>query len=89
MFSGGVQSVLSKSSGLKQKLVSFVIGILDPLSDPRIGPILLLLSLLSFGSVWFQRSQPDHSKPSQLKEEAHQKPISKVKSICSLADLTL
>ncbi|XP_022134959.1 uncharacterized protein LOC111007081 [Momordica charantia] len=34
------------------------IRIYDRLEDPRIGPVLFLASLLSFGTIWLRRSQP-------------------------------
>lgn len=34
------------------------VGIYDRLDDPRIGPVLFLASLLSFGTTWLRRSQP-------------------------------
>ncbi|KAL4036210.1 hypothetical protein IC575_004937 [Cucumis melo] len=34
------------------------VGIYDRLDDPRIGPVLFLASLLSFGTIWLRKSQP-------------------------------
>lgn len=34
------------------------VGIYDRLEDPRIGPVLFLASLLSFGTIWLRKSQP-------------------------------
>ncbi|CAL5444912.1 unnamed protein product [Camellia sinensis] len=48
---------------MKQRIGSIMNGIHNRLGDPRIGPILLLGALMSFGSIWLQRSQSTH--PSQ------------------------
>ncbi|KAK3440234.1 hypothetical protein EUGRSUZ_B00530 [Eucalyptus grandis] len=63
MFLKGAQNILSKGTGMKQKIHGFVRGFYDRLGDPRIGPYLLLGALLSFGAIWLRRSQP--SRPSQ------------------------
>ncbi|PKI33756.1 dnaJ homolog subfamily C member 16 isoform X1 [Punica granatum] len=64
IISRGVGSVLSKSTGLKHKIYGFVRGLHDRLGDPRIGPVLLLGALISFGSTWLRRSR-EKSPPSQ------------------------
>lgn len=69
IWSRGAQSVLSKSIGIKQRMRNIISGIYDYLGDPRIGPILLLGALMSFGTIWLMRSQPTNpsqsSQPSQ------------------------
>ena len=68
-WSRGQQDILSKSMGAKQKIQGIIIRIYDYLGDPRVGPALLLGSLLSFGSIWLMRSQQNRpvqsSQPSQ------------------------
>ncbi|KAK3005599.1 hypothetical protein RJ639_016962 [Escallonia herrerae] len=57
ILSRGTAKVLSSSKGMKQRIQSIGLGICDSLTDPRIGPILLLGALMSFGSIWLRRSQ--------------------------------
>lgn len=57
IWSAGARSILSKGSGMKQRIGSIVKGIHSCLGDPRIGPVLLLGALMSFGSIWLRRSQ--------------------------------
>ncbi|XVE56901.1 hypothetical protein DITRI_Ditri04bG0047800 [Diplodiscus trichospermus] len=68
-WSRGQQGIHSKSMGAKQKIQGIIIRIHDYLGDPRIGPALLLGSLISFGSIWLMRSQQNRpvqsSQPSQ------------------------
>lgn len=69
IWSKGAQSILSTSKGLKYRIKSIVSGMNDRLGDPRIGPMLLLGSLMSFASIWLKRSQATHQsrldQPSQ------------------------
>ncbi|KAA8542456.1 hypothetical protein F0562_023408 [Nyssa sinensis] len=60
IWSRGARNILSTSMGMKQRISNVISGIHDHLGDPRIGPILLLGALLSFGSIWLQRSQSTH-----------------------------
>ncbi|XVF50089.1 hypothetical protein PTKIN_Ptkin04bG0066500 [Pterospermum kingtungense] len=68
-WSRGQQGILSKSMGAKQKIQSIITRIRDYLGDPRIGPALLLGSLMSYGGIWLIRSQQNRpvqsSQPSQ------------------------
>lgn len=57
IWSSGTEKILSSSMGLKQQISSIIIGICDLLGDPRMGPILLLGALMSFGGIWLWRSQ--------------------------------
>ncbi|GAV84669.1 hypothetical protein CFOL_v3_28111 [Cephalotus follicularis] len=70
IWSRGAQSVISNSIGIKQRMRNIITGICDYLGDPRIGPALLLLALMSFGTIWLKRSQPtipsQSSQPSLL-----------------------
>ncbi|XP_059303624.1 uncharacterized protein LOC132055693 [Lycium ferocissimum] len=61
------EGTVSPSRGLNHRIKSFLNKVHDYSGDPRVGPFLLLAALISFGSVWFKRSQvvqssePDHS----------------------------
>ncbi|KAJ8536272.1 hypothetical protein K7X08_034673 [Anisodus acutangulus] len=61
------EGTVSPSRGLNHRIKSILNKVHDYSGDPRVGPFLLLASLISFGSVWFKRSQvaqssePDHS----------------------------
>ncbi|KAJ8553677.1 hypothetical protein K7X08_024355 [Anisodus acutangulus] len=61
------EGTVSPSRGLNYRIKSFLNKVHDYSGDPRVGPFLLLAALISFGSVWFKRSQvaqssePDHS----------------------------
>ncbi|CAL5362274.1 unnamed protein product [Camellia sinensis] len=59
----GAKTILSKGTGMKQRIGSIMNGIHNRLGDPRIGPVLLLGALMSFGGIWLRRSQSTH--PSQ------------------------
>ncbi|GFZ03568.1 hypothetical protein Acr_16g0001920 [Actinidia rufa] len=60
----GAKSVLSSGTGMKQRISTIINGIHKRLGDPRIGPVLLLGALMSFGNIWLRRSQSTHSSPS-------------------------
>ncbi|CAL5393990.1 unnamed protein product [Camellia sinensis] len=64
IWSVGARTILSKGTGMKQKIGSVMNGIHNHLGDPRIGPISLLGALISFGSIWLRRSQSTHSSQS-------------------------
>ncbi|GAB2289674.1 hypothetical protein Dimus_023981 [Dionaea muscipula] len=53
--------VFSSSKGIKHQVQNLVSRIRDFLGDPRIGPMLLLGALMSFGSIWLRKSQSGHS----------------------------
>ncbi|XP_022728091.1 uncharacterized protein LOC111283742 isoform X2 [Durio zibethinus] len=78
LWSRGQQGILSKSMGAKQKVQGIIIRIYDYLGDPRIGPALLLGSLMSYGSIWLIRSQQNHpaqsSQPSQADNDDKPRP---------------
>ncbi|XP_028090792.1 uncharacterized protein LOC114291007 [Camellia sinensis] len=63
IWSVGAKTILSKGTGMKQRIGSIMNGIRNRLGDPRIGPVLLLGALMSFGGIWLRRSQSTH--PSQ------------------------
>lgn len=67
IWSAGVQSIPSTNT-IKQSIRSILRGFYDRIGgDPRIGPILLLAALMSFGAIWLRRSQatPVSNQPSQ------------------------
>eukprot|EP00258_Populus_trichocarpa_P015941 XP_006373458.1 dnaJ homolog subfamily C member 16 [Populus trichocarpa] len=69
IWSRGAQSIFSKSIGIKQRIYNNISRIYDYLGDPRIGPILLLGALMSFGTIWLIRSQSTHpTQASQLSQ---------------------
>lgn len=57
IWSSGTKKILSSGMGLKQRISTLNIAIYELLGDPRIGPILLLGALMSFGGIWLWRSQ--------------------------------
>ncbi|CAL5441618.1 unnamed protein product [Camellia sinensis] len=63
IWSVGAKTILSKGTGMKPRIGSIMNGIHNRLGDPRIGPVLLLGALMSFGGIWLRRSQSTH--PSQ------------------------
>ncbi|CAL5444916.1 unnamed protein product [Camellia sinensis] len=64
IWSVGAKTILSKGTGMKQRIGSIMNGIHNRLGDPRIGPVLLLGALMSFGGIWLRRSQSTHSSQS-------------------------
>ncbi|CAL5444901.1 unnamed protein product [Camellia sinensis] len=52
IWSVGSKTILSERSGMKQRIGSIMNGIHNCLGDPRIGLVLLLGALMSFGSIW-------------------------------------
>ncbi|XP_028091269.1 uncharacterized protein LOC114291614 isoform X1 [Camellia sinensis] len=51
IWSVGSKTILSERSGMKQRIGSIMNGIHNCLGDPRIGLVLLLGALMSFGSI--------------------------------------
>lgn len=68
IWSVGARSILSKGTGMKQRIGGIVKVIHSRLGDPRIGPVLLLGALMSFGNIWLRRSQS--TPPIQSNQEA-------------------
>lgn len=64
---------ISTSERLKHKLQSIVLWFRDLRSDPKIGPLLLLGALMSFGGIWLRRSQPASSTDSDQPQQIHNK----------------
>ncbi|XP_002514733.2 uncharacterized protein LOC8263406 [Ricinus communis] len=71
IWSRGAQNILSRSVGIKHRIRGIISRICDYIGDPRIGPILLVGSLMSFGTVWLMRNQATHqSRSSQARESS-------------------
>ncbi|KAK2655544.1 hypothetical protein Ddye_008596 [Dipteronia dyeriana] len=64
IWSRGAQSIRSKSIGVKDRIHNIMGKSYDYLEDPRIGPALLLASLMSFGTIWLVRNQPGRPRQS-------------------------
>ncbi|CAL5441628.1 unnamed protein product [Camellia sinensis] len=60
---------------------SIMNGINDRLGDSRIGPVLLLGALMSFGSIWLQRSQSTHPSQSNNQTQPSKKTMMKIDQI--------
>lgn len=69
----GSEKFLSISERLKHKMHSIMSWFRDLPSDPKIGPILLLGALMSFGGIWLRQSQPKPSANSDQQPEPHNK----------------
>ncbi|KAK9926039.1 hypothetical protein M0R45_023293 [Rubus argutus] len=55
-WSSGIQLIPSTNK-IKQSILGILHGVYDHMEDPRIGPILLLAALMSFGTIWLRRNQ--------------------------------
>ncbi|XP_028074806.1 uncharacterized protein LOC114277149 [Camellia sinensis] len=73
IWSVGAKTILSKGTGMKQRIGSIMNGIHNRLGDPRIGPVLLLGALMSFGGIWLRRSQSTHPSQSNNKTQLSKK----------------
>ncbi|KMT10782.1 hypothetical protein BVRB_5g114380 [Beta vulgaris subsp. vulgaris] len=67
------EKILSTRDGIKLKLQRVLSGCHDLSGDPRIGPMLLLGAVLTFGGIWLRRSQPTPSTDSSQSKETHTK----------------
>ncbi|XP_062030161.1 uncharacterized protein LOC133746019 [Rosa rugosa] len=56
IWSSSIQRIPSTKT-IKQSIIGILRGVYDRMEDPRIGPILLLAALMSFGNIWLRRSQ--------------------------------
>ncbi|KAL5813520.1 hypothetical protein ACOSQ4_024161 [Xanthoceras sorbifolium] len=70
IWSRGAQSILSNSIGIKDRIRNIIGKSFDYLGDPRIGPALLLLALMSFGTIWLVRSQPARPRQSGQQKQS-------------------
>ncbi|CAL5441758.1 unnamed protein product [Camellia sinensis] len=73
IWSVGAKTILSKGTGMKQRIGSIMNGIHNRLGDPRIGPVLLLGALMSFGGIWLRRSQSTHPSQSNNQTQSSKK----------------
>ncbi|KAM0982684.1 hypothetical protein ACFX2I_015546 [Malus domestica] len=66
MWLAGVQRIPSTNT-IMQSIRGILHGIYDCIGDPRVGQMLLLAALMSFRTIWLQRSQatPVSSQPNQ------------------------
>ncbi|CAN6717759.1 unnamed protein product [Malus baccata var. baccata] len=66
MWLAGVQRIPSTNT-IMQSIRGILHGIYDRIGDPRVGPMLLVAALMSFGTIWLRRSQatPVASQPNQ------------------------
>ncbi|KAM7480047.1 hypothetical protein LguiA_028260 [Lonicera macranthoides] len=87
IWSRGTDKILSSSMGMKHRIGNVINKIYDQLGDPRIGPVLLLAALISFGSIWLRRSQsarpsePNNSIQPDVKDDQRRKRRSHPKSL--------
>ncbi|KAH7656401.1 Protein-disulfide reductase protein [Dioscorea alata] len=66
IWSKGTQNIVSSSKGIVQKFQNAIMNIPDYVTDPRVGPFMLLCACLSFGAIWFQSSSsPQKISPSE------------------------
>ncbi|KAL4197917.1 hypothetical protein AMTRI_Chr04g190660 [Amborella trichopoda] len=57
LWSKGAEGIVSTSKSIKLKLQSIGTDIYDRMRDPRVGPILLLVASLYFGTIWLHASE--------------------------------
>ncbi|CAL5444782.1 unnamed protein product [Camellia sinensis] len=81
IWSVGAKTILSKGTGMRQRIGSIMNGIHNCLGDPRIGPVLLLGALTSFGGIWLRRSQSTHSSQSNNQTQLRKKRMMKIDQI--------
>ncbi|CAL5444909.1 unnamed protein product [Camellia sinensis] len=81
IWSVGAQTILSKGTGMKQRIGSIMNGIHNRLGDPRIGPMLLLGALMSFGGIWLRRRQSTHPSQSNNQTQPSKKGMMKIDQI--------
>lgn len=70
----GVQNIASTSM-IMPRIHGIRTGLFDLMGDPRIGPVLLLSALMSFGTIWLQRSQPSR-RPTQQSQSQPKSDVS-------------
>ncbi|GFP87467.1 Dnaj homolog subfamily c member 10 [Phtheirospermum japonicum] len=73
IWSHSSKKFVSSGKNMKQRASSFISLLSDYLGDPRIGPSLLLVALMSSGLVWLNQSRSTQSsiqnESNQLKDE--------------------
>lgn len=63
----GTKSIRSAGKSLKERVQNSGFSFRDYLTDPRIGPALLMLACISWGTIWFKNIQSAQKTP---KDEA-------------------
>uniref|UniRef100_A0ACD5YY71 Uncharacterized protein n=1 Tax=Avena sativa TaxID=4498 RepID=A0ACD5YY71_AVESA len=53
----GTKSIRSAGKSIKERVKNNGFSLKDYLTDPRVGPALLLLACISWGTIWFKHSQ--------------------------------
>ncbi|XP_020694986.2 uncharacterized protein LOC110108617 [Dendrobium catenatum] len=66
--SKSAQNIFSTGKGIKTSIHGVIIGIRDYLRDPRIGPVLILLACVSFGTIWMQ-SNTLPAQPTKVEDD--------------------
>ncbi|PWA69856.1 DNAJ heat shock N-terminal domain-containing protein [Artemisia annua] len=78
IWSKGREQIISSSRGVKQRMGTVLQRINDLVDDPRLGPMLLLAALMSFGFIYLRRNQsikPNESaNSSQSNTEGDERP---------------
>lgn len=67
------EKLISTRHGVKHKLSRAISVCHDLSGDPRIGSMLLLGALISFGGIWLRRSHVTPFKDSNESEQTHAK----------------
>ncbi|GJW07253.1 hypothetical protein Tco_1569676, partial [Tanacetum coccineum] len=78
IWSKGREQIISSSRGLKHRIGAVPQRIDDLMDDPRLGPMLLLAALMSFGFIYLRRSQSikpkEGANSSQSNTEGDERP---------------
>nr|GEV86646.1 DnaJ heat shock N-terminal domain-containing protein [Tanacetum cinerariifolium] len=78
IWSKGREQIISSSRGLKQRIGAVPQRINDLMDDPRLGPMLLLAALMSYGFIYLRRSQSikpkEGANSSQSNTEGDERP---------------
>jgi hypothetical protein len=57
------KSIRSAGKGLKERVKYNVFNFKDYLTDPRVGPALLMCACISWATIWFKHSQSTQKTP--------------------------
>ncbi|KAL6559515.1 hypothetical protein OROGR_004632 [Orobanche gracilis] len=73
IWSQSSKKFVTSGKNMKQRTINFISLLFDYLGDPRIGPSLLLVALMSSGLIWLNRSRSTQTSSqngsNQLKDE--------------------
>lgn len=72
IWSKGREQIVSSSRGMKQKIETIPQKINDLTGDPRLGPMMLLGALMSFGFIYLRRNQS--IKPNEAANSSQSNP---------------